>query len=85
MFSRTFFYIESKTKAFALLPNQFLSNNYIVPSFKLTKSQHRVTISATKLLKIILNIDENLIEKPEIFKAIIQTKLVLLENVILYF
>ena len=66
-------------------PTSFSQNNYIVPSFKLTKSKYRITIRATKLWNIILNIEENFIENPAIFKATIKTKLVLLENAIVYF
>ena len=66
-------------------PTSFSQNNYIVPSFKLTKSKYRITIRAPKLWNIILNIEEKLIEKPAIFKATIKTKLVLLENAIVYF
>ena len=66
-------------------PTSFPRNNYIVPSFKLTKSKYRITIRAPKLWNIILNIEENFIENPSIFKATLKTKLVLLENVIVYF
>ena len=63
----------------------FTRNNYIVPSFKLAKSKYRITIRAPKLWNIILNIEEKLIENRTIFKATIATKLVLLENAIVYF
>ena len=66
-------------------PTSFSRNNYIVPSFKLTKSKYRITVRALKLWNIILNIEEKLIEKHAIFKATIKTKLVLLENAIVYF
>ena len=66
-------------------PTSFSQNNYIVPSFKLTKSKYRITIRAPKLWNIILNIEEKLIEKPAVFKATVKTKLVLLENAIVYF
>ena len=58
-------------------PTSFSRNNYIVPSFKLTKSKYRITIRAP--------IEENFIENPSIFKATLKTKLVLLENAIVYF
>ena len=51
-----------------------------LPLIKLQKSKYRITIRAPKLWNIILNI-----EKPDIFKATIKPKLVLLENAILYF
>ena len=57
----------------------------MVPSFKLTKSKYRITIRTPKLWNIILNIEEKLIEKQVIFEEIIKTKLVLLENAIVYF
>ena len=41
-------------------PTSFSRYNYIVPSFKLTKSKYRITICTPKLLNIILNIEENL-------------------------
>ena len=63
----------------------FSQNNYILPSYKLTKSKYRTTIRAPKLWNIILNIEEEFIEKPSIFEAAVKTKLVLLENAILYF
>ena len=63
----------------------FSRNNYMVPSFKLTKSKYRITIRTPKLWNIILNIEEKLIEKQVIFEEIIKTKLVLLENAIVYF
>ena len=66
-------------------PTSFSQNNYIVTFFKLTKSKYRIKIRAPKLWNIILNIEEKLIEKPAIFKATIKTKLVLLENAIVYF
>ena len=66
-------------------PTSFSQNNYIVPSFKLTKSKYRITVRALKLWNIILNIEEKLIEKHAIFKATIKTKLVLLDNAIVYF
>ena len=66
-------------------PTSFSQNIYIVPSFKLTKSKYRIIIRAPKLWNIVLNIEEKLIEKPAIFKATIKTKLVLLENAIVYF
>ena len=66
-------------------PTSFYRNNYIVPSFNLTKSKYRITICAGKLWNIILNIEEKLVEKLAIFKATIKTKLVLLENAIVYF
>ena len=66
-------------------PTSFSQNNYIVPSLKLTKSKYRIAIRAPKLWNIILNIEEKFIEKPAIFKATIKTKLVLLENAIVYF
>ena len=66
-------------------PTSFSQNNYIVPSFKPTKSKYRITIRAPKLWNIILNIEEKLIEKPAIFKATIKTKLVLLEIAIVCF
>ena len=49
-------------------PTSFSRNNYIVPCFKLTKSNYRMTIRAPKLWNIILNIEEKLIEKPVIFR-----------------
>ena len=55
-------------------------NNYIVPSFKLTKSKYRITIRVPKLWNIILNIEEKFIENPASFKATIKTKLLLLET-----
>ena len=64
-------------------PISFCRNNYIAPSFKLTKSNYRLTIRVPKLWNIILN--KKNIEKPAIFKATIMTKLVLLENEIVYF
>ena len=66
-------------------PTRFSQNNCIVPSFKLTKSKYRITIRAPKLWNIVLNIEYTFIEKPAIFKATIKTKLVLLENAIVYF
>ena len=42
-------------------------------------------LRAPKLWNIILNIEEKLIEKRAIFKATIKTKLLLLENAIVYF
>ena len=66
-------------------PSSFSRNNFIVPSFKLTKSKYRITIRAPKLWNIILSMEEKRIEKPAIFKVIIKTKLVLLENAIVYF
>ena len=66
-------------------PTSFSWNYYILLSFKLTKSNYRITIRATKLWNIILNIEEKLLEKPAIFKVAIKTKLVLLENAIVYF
>ena len=57
-------------------PTSFSQNNYIVPSFKLTKRKYRITIRARKLWNIILNIEEKLIEKPAVFKATLKTKLV---------
>ena len=62
----------------------FSRSNYILPSFKVTKSKYRI-ICASKSWNIILNIEEKLIENPAIFKATIKTKLVLLENAIVYF
>ena len=52
-----------------LYPTSFSQNNYIVTSFKLTKSKYRITIHGPKLWNIILNIKENLIEKHANFKA----------------
>ena len=66
-------------------PTSFSQNNYIVPSFKLTKSKYRITICSPKLWNIILNIEEKHREKHSNFKVIIKTKLVLLENAIVYF
>ena len=66
-------------------PTSFSENNYIVPSFKLTKSKYRMTIHAPKVWNIILIIEEKLIEKHAIFKATIKTKLVLFENPTVYF
>ena len=66
-------------------PSSFSRNNFIVPSFKLTKSKYRITIRAPKLWNIILSMEEKRIEKPAIFKVIIKTKLVLLKNAIVYF
>ena len=66
-------------------PTSFSQSNYIALSFKLTKSKYRITVRALKLWNIILNIEEKLIEKHAIFKATIKTKLVLLENAIVYF
>ena len=66
-------------------PTSFSQNNYIAPSFKLTKSKYRTTILALKLWNIILHIEEKLIEKYANFKATIKTKLVLLENAIVSF
>ena len=66
-------------------PTSFSRNNYIVPSFKLTKSKYRKTIRAPKLWNIILNIEENFTENLAIFKATIKTRLVFLENAIVYF
>ena len=66
-------------------PTSFSPNNYIVPSFKLTKSKYGITIRAPELWNIILNIEEELIEKHAIFKGTINTKLVLLENAIVCF
>ena len=51
---------------------------------KLTKRKYRLTIGVLKLLNIILNIEEKLVEKPAILKAPLKTKLVL-ENAIAYF
>ena len=51
-----------------------------LPLIKLLKSKYRITTRPPKLRNIILNI-----EKPDIFKATIKPKLVLLENAILYF
>ena len=55
---------------------------YIVPSFKLTKSNYRIKTCAPKLWNHIWNEKEKLIKKknPVIFKATTKTKLVLLEN-----
>ena len=66
-------------------PTSFSQNNYIVPSFKLTKSKYRITIRAPKLWNIILNIEEKCIEKHANLKVTIKIKLVLLENAIVYF
>ena len=66
-------------------PTSFSQNNYIVPSFKLTKSKYKITVRAPKLWNVILNIEENFIENPAFFKATIKTMLVLLENAIVYF
>ena len=54
-------------------PTSFSQNDYLVPSFKLTKSNYRIIIRTPKLWKIILNIEEKLIEKPLILKATIKT------------
>ena len=62
-------------------PSSFSQNNYVVPSFKLTKSKYRITIRAPELRNIILNIEEEL----AIFEGTIKTKLVLLEKAIVYF
>ena len=66
-------------------PTSFFQNNYIVPSFKVTKSKYRVTIRAPKLWNIILRIEKKLTEKPAVFKVTIKSKLALLENTILFF
>ena len=66
-------------------PTSFSQNNHIVPSFKLTKSKYGTTIFAPKLWNIILNRERKLIEKYANFKAIIKTKLVLIENAVVYF
>ena len=47
--------------------------------------KYRITIRAPKLWNITFNIEEKLIENPTIFKATIKTKLVSLENAIVYF
>ena len=64
-------------------PTTFSQNNYIVPSFKLTKSKYRITIRAPKLRNIIFNIEEKL-RKRWNFQGDYKD-LVLLENAILYF
>ena len=61
-------------------PTSFSRSNYIVPSIKLTRSKYRITVRAPKLWNIILNIEEQFIENPAIFKATIKTNLVLLET-----
>ena len=66
-------------------PTSFSSSKYFAPSFKLTKSKCRITIRALKLWNTILNTEEKLVEKYTIFKATIKTKLVLLQNPIIYF
>ena len=66
-------------------PTGFSRNSYIVPSFKLTKSKYRIIIRTPKMGNIILNIEEKLIENLTIFKTTIKTKLLLLQNAILYF
>ena len=63
----------------------FSRSNYILPSFKLTKSKYRIIIRAPKSWNIILNIEEKPLKNPAIFKETIKTKLVLLENAIVYF
>lgn len=50
---------------------------------KLTKNKYKKR--APKLWDIILKIEEKLIENPDIFKTIIRTVLVLLENAFIYF
>ena len=66
-------------------PISFSWNNYIVPSFNLTKSKYRTTIRAPKLWNIILIVEEKLVENPVTLKATIKRKLVLLKNVIVVF
>ena len=51
-------------------PTSFSQNNYIVPSFKLTKSKYRITIRAPKLWNIILNIEEKLIKNLQFLKRL---------------
>ena len=65
-------------------PTSFSPNDYIVPSFKLTKSKYIITMRASKLWNIILNIEEKLIENPDIFVVTVKAKLVP-ENAIVYF
>ena len=61
-------------------PTSFSGSNYTVFCIKLTKSKYRITVRAPKLWNIILNIEEQFIENPAIFKATIKTNLVLLET-----
>ena len=77
--------INGKARPSHHYPTSFSRDNYIVPSFKLTKSKYRITIRAPKLWNVILSKEGKLIEKHGIFKATIKTKLVLLENAIVYF
>ena len=70
-------------------PISFSANDYIVPSFKLTKTKYVTTMRASKyclkyLWNIVLNIEKKLIENPDIFGGTIKTKLVP-ENAIVYF
>ena len=66
-------------------PTSFSRNNYIVPSVKLTKRKYRITIRAPRLWNIILKIEKKNHSKTTYSKAAMKTKLVLLENAIVYF
>ena len=59
--------INGKARPSHHYPTSFSRDNYIVPSFKLTKSKYRITIRAPRLWNIILNTEEKLTEKPAIF------------------
>ena len=48
-------------------PINFSRNNYILPSFNLTKSKYRIAIRFPKLWNNILNKEEKLMEDPSIF------------------
>ena len=77
-----FFYIESKNgkapnvflskflRPLQHYPTSFSQNNYIVPSFKLSKCKYRITIGASQLWSIVLKIEEKLIEKPAFLKRL---------------
>ena len=56
-----------------------------IAAFKLTKSRYSITIRASKLWNIILNLEKRLIENAAIFKVTVRAKLVLPENPVVYF
>ena len=49
-------------------PTSFSRNNYIVPSFKLTKSKCEITIRTPKLWNIILNTEKKVKENLQFLK-----------------
>ena len=60
---------------FFSLNSNFSRNNYIVPSFNLTKIIYRIAIPFPKLGNNILNKEEKPIENPTFFKTTAKAKI----------